>query len=254
MASLPDHFREHRGPGTDIAMISGDFKGWHERAQQAIESGSVVILAGTAEVTALALTSLARDAAHGGGAVTCDTGYACAPAWLSALAQLQVQAAESTVLDSVAAVGRTGSSPAGHADLRNALVGQLLLAHAVLGRLDGLRPLYAGDSSYVLGGHALGAAATFAGALSAGPSYLQLDMVGARARARVRFETEYLAQSAYVSVFGPDGEHIRDSSYESGHRVCWLNLHAALSNGTPVLISANQLISCVAMAENALGV
>jgi hypothetical protein len=41
-------------------------------------------------------------------------------------------------------------------------------------------------------------------------------------------------------------------SYESGHRVCWLSLRAALTEGLPRRIPVDQVIRSLAVADIAL--
>jgi hypothetical protein len=137
--------------------------------------------------------------------------------------------------------------------LRNALVGQLLLVEPILDDLDSLRVLHSSDGSYVLGGQMTGVATTLAGATTAGAGHLQLDAACAEVRWQARFASEFLAQPARVSALDAGGERVQHGSYESGHRVCWLNLHAALTEGLPLLIPVEQVVRSLAVADVALG-
>jgi hypothetical protein len=157
------------------------------------------------------------------------------------------------VLDSVITTEPPASTMERRGWLRGIMVEQLTLIRSVLDQLDALRPVHSGAASYMLAGTVRGIAVTLAGSFTAaGQGKLDFDLVAADSRWKAHLYPGNLAAPAQILTCQADGIDARPLIYESGYRACWRNLHAVLTAGSAVLVWAEHVAECVAVAETAI--
>ena len=143
------------------------------------------------------------------------------------------------ILDSVVTwpVGDTDQAGAS----RRALLDQLAVVRPLIEDSLRLRTIHDATGSYEIAGEArLVTRLTGVGA-PVRDSRLDLDLVSADCRWRIRFDAGAAARPVVIQRM--DGDGVRESSlrFESGARACWVALHEQLTGFAPVTVDAEYL-------------
>ena len=217
LATLPAQFRATGAPDADVLVVSGLRPGWTDAARAGAR-GVMITRPGPGDPDAVrALTA--------SGAVVAVETPVVDPAWTAALPCLRVSVANATLLDSVAIEGS-------EEELYAALVGQLALVHSLTGGLDAVRGGRRDPSCYWISAGAGGLAVNLAGTLGSAPA-LRVDLIGAREHWKAAFDTSTTAGPTRIARYDATGGELWPATYESGARVAWRQLAAALTGGPP---------------------
>jgi hypothetical protein len=223
LSSVPHRFRPTVHAG-DVTLVDASVAGWVKKLEAAAQQGVrgiLVAAAGAADGSdaVRAAGAVARDA---GVVVVVDRGRSADRAWREVAPSWRADAATAALLDSTASMTHEG--------LDHVLLEQLALVRAVVGRPDRLSTATLSASAYQISG----TAGRVRISLSAAPgpdSALAVDMIGVERRRRAQFDGLGLATPARISEFDQAGARTGPLHYESPHRVAWLELHAALTDG-----------------------
>jgi hypothetical protein len=228
LASLPARFRLTTGQHADVVVLAGVQPDWTRRLATAIAAGSrgaLIVRPGPASSSEV--RDLARRAAAEATLVGVDLGFAAGRTWQKALPQIKADAPTATLLDTV--VTFDGVSPA------TAFVEQVAAVRSILPELQPLEVAQRSNTQYLVSGRSASVAISLTGLRSPLSGYeLSLDMVGPHQRWRVRIGGDELARPSEIVRFDRDGAHAQPLLYESPHRAALLDLHTALTDGTPL--------------------
>jgi|SRR5579859_7295331 len=242
LVSVPTRFRLTNEPRADVVLMSGVQADWTRRLDAAIAAGMrgiLVVRPGWADGTELRHLSGRAAATHT--VVGVDFGFASGRSWKTALPQIKADAPTATLLDSVLTFD---SVP-----WVTALVEQLATVRGILPALEPLEVAHLSDDQYVVSGQAAHVAVALAGLRSPLSEYaLNLNLVGLQQRWRVQMSGDGPARPSEILRFDSAGAHAQPALYESPHRAALLDLHTAMSDGTPCTFTLADLADCLDMA------
>jgi len=242
LASVPARFRSTTDQRPDVVVLAGVQPDWTRRLDAAIAAGIrgvLVVRPGWGNSTEL--RDLARRAAREATLVGVDIGFAADRAWNTVLPQITADAPTATLLDSL--VTFDGVLP------ETAFVEQLAVIRGILPALEPLEVAQRSDDQYVVSGRCENVAVSLTGLRSPLSGYeLSLNMVGSQQRWRVRIGGDELARPSEITRFDSTGAHAQPMLYESPHRAALLELHAALTDGTPLAHTLADLADSLDMA------
>jgi hypothetical protein len=181
-----------------------------------------------------------ESACAAGVAVVLSTSYAATAVWQSVVADLAVEAARASVLDSVV------TWPAGDADQagasRRALLDQLAVVRPLIGDGSRLRTIHNGAGGYEIVGDGQPITTLTGVPAPVRDARLDLDLVSSGPHWRVRFDAGAAARPAVIQR--ADGNGVRELPlwFEGGARACWVALHRQLSGLTPVAVDEHSLV------------
>lgn len=249
LASLPRRFRVDAGGPADVALISGRSGDWPAAVTTAIDAGRrAIVLTRPGPVALTDLTAAAQRAAQAGATVAVDTAYAGHLTWADVLPQLRADAADASLLDSVI------SAPATRGGLTAMLLDQLAVIRPLLDRPPSLEAVHRSDDHYVLHSAAGGPVVNLVGLLSPGAAPgLQVDLVSPARHWLVRFGPPDEAAPIEVERHDASGTTSWPSTYQTGCRQLWVDLHATLTGAPALRHTITELAADAAVAEELLG-
>jgi hypothetical protein len=259
LASLAGSFRVAPAAAGEpgVAVVSGARDGWPEAIAAAVRAGARgVLLARPRPAGADVLGELAALAADAGVPVAVDSPARLDPAWEDALPGLRACLGRATLLDSVAVLdpAHAGPAPGGESGLlAEGLLAQIALVRSLTGPLDALAGSRAG-LAYHAGARAGPAAVGLAGTIgAAGAPGLRLDLVAPDEHWQVVFDAAAPAAATRIARSVPGGGELRPTRYESGRRVLWRALAAAIAGGRAVPYGPAELAEDAEVARAVLG-
>ena len=224
LSSIPERLREAERD-TDLVLIDASSAGWAEKLEAVVQAGThgvLVTAVGAAErpeaVRAAAL--VARDA---GVVVVAHMPCLMNRMWQQVAPDWRRDAAAAALLDSTATTVDE--------DLDQILLQQLALVREILGDPDRLETADLSTTTFHIRGTAGVVRIGLSGVRARYPT-LAIDLVGVERRRRAVFDGRGLATPARVSSFDRAGTRTEPLRYESPHRVGWLELHAAMDEGS----------------------
>jgi len=231
-----------------VRMVSGKDGDWVARLLAAVRNGARgVLLAAPGPADPDEVRDAARRATAAGTIVAVDAGYTADRTWRHALPAWQEHAPGAQLLDSVVTIDERSST------LFTALIDQLTVVRPIVGALEGLHLLHRSDDQYIASARADQLAITLTGVVSGlETSTLRVDLVGVDRRWSARFDGDALARPALVTRFDADGSTAPPLRYESPHRAAWLDLHAAITDGTPPPYTLEALATDLTIANQVL--
>jgi hypothetical protein len=242
LVTLPARFPLTTEQHADVVVISGGQPDWTRRLATAISAGSrgvLVVRPGPANSNEL--RDLARRATGEATRVGVDVGFAEGRAWKKALTEIKADAPAATLLESL--VTFDGVSPV------TAFVEQLAVVRGFLPALELLKVAHTSNTQYAVSGRSGSVAVSLTGLRSLLSGYeLSLHMVGPQQRWRVTLGGDELARPSEIVRFDRAGAHAQPVLYESPHRAALLELHAALTDGSPLAYTLADLADNVDMA------
>jgi hypothetical protein len=187
-------------------------------------------------------------ATEAGTVVAVDTCYAADRTWRRALPAWQELASGAQILDSVITIGDRPATQF------TALISQLAVVRPVVGAFNTARAVHRNDQQYVVSAQAGQLGVTLTGVMSTvDMSSLSVDLVSIAARWSARFDGDALARPAVVTRFDADGSAAAPCRYESPHRAAWLDLHAAITEGTLLPYTLDELAADLELANTLVG-
>jgi hypothetical protein len=228
LVSLPAHFRVTAEHQADVVVISGVQTDWTRRLATAVATGSrAVLVVRPGPANSNELRDLATRASGEATLAGVDIGFAADRAWNKALPEIKAHAPAATLLDSL--VTFDGAPPV------TAFVEQLAIVRGILPALELLEVAHRSNTQYVVSGRSGSVAVSLTGLRSPlSGCELSLNMVGPQQRWRVRIGADELARPSEIVRFDRAGSHAQPLLYESPHRAALLELHAALTDGSPL--------------------
>ena len=231
LASLPASVQPAVESGTFVA-VDGQF-GWGDRIGEALDSGARGILVyepcDLAEFDLAQLLEVSARAAADRVPVVLDTGWAQNCAVASAAEGFRELSEQQRILEA-SLVAHPGAS------LRNLLVAQLALVRAAVSAVSALEPIIVSSHGYSMvgilnSGNRVSLAATLTRSL---PESATLRMLGQHGSVTLRLTEQTTARPGRVTLTGPSGSTQLPTRFETGHRVAWRRLSAAVSVGKAV--------------------
>jgi hypothetical protein len=223
LATVPNDFRVVEGEG-DILLVSGRDGNAAEMLASAGPATRAIMVTTPAALDAGALAALASAEAAG---TPVMLGFAYVP-WFGAegLAFDAALGEEVALLDLTADV-------ADAAGLRDALLEQLHIGRAMMGTLTSTSTLLATATATVV--EAAGGTAPFKWRMTACKGLadkLTVERVSRERRTTVEIVADAPARPGRITHQDATGSHTQGPLYQSGYRVCWKTLYAALEAGS----------------------
>ncbi len=237
IAAVPGRFRLVDGPVADVVVVGSHGGAWPELVAEAVREGvRGIMIAGRSSAPTGAAHDTLGQAAAAGIPVVIHTPYAATAAWRSVVAEVVLHATSAGILDSVASwpVAETDQAGASH----GALLDQLAVVRPSIEDCDALRIAHSAPGGYeIVAAGRLVTTLTGVGAPVC-DARLDLDLVSADFRWRVRFDTGAAARPVVIQRM--DGDGVRESRlrFESGARACWVALHEQMTGTAPVIVDA----------------
>jgi hypothetical protein len=231
LASLPASVQPAVESGAFVT-VDGQ-TGWGDRIGEALDSGARGILVyepcDLAEFDLTQLLEVSARAAADRVPVVLDTGWAQNSAVASAAEGFRELSEQQRILEA-RVVARPGASP------RNLLVAQLALVRAAVSAVNALEPIIVSSHGYSIvgslnSGNRVSLAATLTRSL---PESATLRMLGQHGSVTLRLTEQTTARPGRVTLTGPSGSTQLPTRFETGHRVAWRRLSAAVSVGQAV--------------------
>ena len=219
-------------------MVSAARAGWPEAIAAAVGDGARgILLARPRPADPGVLTDLMALAADAGVPVAVDSPARLDPGWQAALPALRDSLARAALLDSVIVLDPADADPGtgGEAGLlAEGLLAQVALVRSLTGPLEEVAGGIAGLAYHVAaraGAVAVGLAGTIG---AAGAPALRLDLVAPDEHWQVVVDPAAPAAATRIARYDARGGDLRPTRYESGRRVVWRVLAAALADGAAV--------------------
>jgi hypothetical protein len=228
VASLPGHFR--LGEAADVVVINGAAGAWPSAVHAVIKEGFHAVVVADRALAPIDEARMAIERAEEAGiALVFDTPFANSAAWQVAFEAVRNDATKASVIDSVV------TWPAGERDdaaLRSgALLDQLAVVRPLLGRLESsLRSIHTAAGGFELVAADVGVA-TLTGVRAPERAHrLDLDIVAAGPRWRVRFDAGAPASPVVISVHDDAGVRERPLLFEGAARATWMSLYTFMTD------------------------
>jgi hypothetical protein len=237
LASVPERFHVVDGPEADVVVVSAARGDWLDRLEAAIELGvRGVLIASPGPAAVERLRALSHTQTPVGVAI----GYVAGRSWRQALPRVKADLPSAVLLDTVVTYTGAGTS---------ALLAQLATVRSLVGPVLSIQLVHGIQDLYAATAQVANLVVNLTGVASTcGSNTLRIDLVGPERRWRAQLNADALARPSEIVCFDASGAHAEPLVYESPHRAVLLELYAALSDGSSLSYTLEDLARDVDLA------